>query len=428
MMTGATSSDQRRRLRVLVLSRSYPSDLLPTLGLWVERPTRLLAERCDVQVVSPVPWCPPAPAVGPLRQFVRFRSIPRRETRAGVQIERPRFLAGPGWSLHRFEARAQEHAIRREVDRLHRTNPFDLIHAHMIYPEGAVAHRLSRRYGVPFVVSEHAPWTEQWFASGPVRRQALAAAEAASALLPVSTSARDSMGAFGADGDRVHVVPVGVDGEVFTLGSGARRPDQILYVGWLNYTKGIDILFQAVDLLKRRGKTIQLLLVGGAAYRKTRLQEEELRRLASSLGLGDAVTFLGRLPQDEVARLMAESALLVLPSRAESFGAVLIEALACGTPVVATACGGPEDIVTGEVGRLVATEDPEALADGIATVLARGQYEPELLRAYALDRFSWKKIVGETEAVYEGVVGRVPRREHVGNVRPATPSVRAGGS
>jgi glycosyltransferase involved in cell wall biosynthesis len=394
--------EHERRLRVLVLSRSYPSDVLPMLGLWVERPTQLLAERCDVRVVSAVPWCPPLPAVGPLRQYVRFRRIPRCETRSSIEIERPRFVAGPGRSLYAFEARAQARGMRRSVNRLRATFPFDLIHAHMIYPEGAVAHRLSRRYDVPFIVSEHAPWTDEWFASPTVWREALAAAHAASSLLAVSTSVRETITSYGVDPTKVRVVPVGVDGELFKLGpKSARRSRQILYVGWLNYNKGIDVLLHAIDLLKRRGERVRVLLVGGAAYRNTRLQEEELRRLARSLDLEDSVAFVGRQPQEEVARLMGESALLVLPSRAESFGAVLVEALACGTPVVATRCGGPEDIVRDGLGLLVPLDDPVALADAILEVLERHKScEPESLRRDALRRFSWDRIVDDVHSAY----------------------------
>ena len=398
---------------MLVLSRSYPSDVLPTLGLWVERPTQLLSKRCDVRVVAPSPWFPPLPSIGPLRQFARFRSVPRREVRSGIEIERPRFVAGPGLSLYRFEARAQELGMRRTIERLRSAFPFDLVHAHMIYPEGAVAHRLSRRYGVPFVVSEHAPWTEEWFASSRVRREALDAAGAASSLLAVSASVRETMAAYGVDPDRVTVVPVGVDGDVFPIGSSeARRSDQILYVGWINYVKGVDVLLRAMELLKRRGEPARLVLAGGAAYRPTRLKEEELRRLAISLDLGDRVTFVGHQSHGEVARLMAESAAVVLPSRAESFSAVLIEALACGTPVVATASGGPEEIVRDDVGLLVPPEDPRALADAIVAVLHMPErFPPEELRRYAVSRFGWEAIVPKIEAEYARAAGREPAAE-----------------
>jgi glycosyltransferase involved in cell wall biosynthesis len=396
------------RLRVLMLSRSYPSDVLPTLGLWVERPSVLLKGRCDVRVVSPVPWFPALPNAGPLRQYVRFRAIPRRELRNGVEVFHPRFPAGPGRSLHSYEARAMYAGLRSTVDRIRERFPFDLIHAHMIHPEGAVAHRLSKRYGVPFVVTEHAPWTEQWFARPTVRREALAAARAASSLLAVSSSVRETMASFGVAGERVRVVPIGVDGETFRLGRPEdRRRDQVLYVGWLNYTKGIDVLLRAMTLLNGRPDPARLVLVGEAIYRNTRLQEEELRRLAGTLDLGTRVTFVGRKLHQEVARLMAESAVVVLPSRAESFGATLVEALASGTPVVATACGGPEDIVTDEVGRLVPAENPEALAAAIEAVLGeRRRYAAEELRRYALERFSWDRVVERVYAAYRTAVPR----------------------
>jgi glycosyltransferase involved in cell wall biosynthesis len=91
---------------------------------------------------------------------------------------------------------------------------------------------------------------------------------------------------------------------------------------------------------------------------------------------------------------MAESAVLVLPSQAEPFGAVLVEALAAGTPIVATRSGGPEDIITLDVGLLVPVGDPAALADALTKVLReRARYGPELLRRYALEHFGWPRIV-----------------------------------
>jgi glycosyltransferase involved in cell wall biosynthesis len=393
------------RSRILTLSRSYPSDAFPNLGLWVEQPTVRIAESCDVRVVAPVPYCPPVPNVGSLRRYARFRSVPGRERRYGIEVDRPRFLAGPGHSLYRWEAAAQYAGVRRTVDGIRREFDFDLIHAHFIYPEGAVAHRLSRRYGVPFIVTEHAPWSAEWFALPGVRAEALAAARDASAMVAVSTSVRETIVDYTGDQEQVQVIPVGVDAARFVpRPDGRRRPDQILYVGWLNYNKGVDVLLHAVDELRRHGRPGSLTLVGGSYFRDTQRQESELRRLAASLDLGDRVTFAGRLPQSEVAQLMAESAVVVLPSRAESFGAVLVEALACGTPVVATRCGGPEDIVTPEVGRLIEPGEPAALADAIHTVLSTPtDFPAERLRAYALDRFEWSRIVGELHDLYAEV-------------------------
>src|SRR5262249_62336963 len=129
-----------------------------------------------------------------------------------------------------------------------------------------------------------------------------------------------------------------------------RKGNQILYVGVLNFNKGLDVLLHATQKLVQRQPEARLILLGGFFYRNTRLQAQCIQRLAHDLGLDAHVEFVGMKPPAEVARYMQESALLVLPSRRESFGSVLVEALACGTPVVATRCGGPEDIVNDSVG------------------------------------------------------------------------------
>jgi glycosyltransferase involved in cell wall biosynthesis len=205
----------------------------------------------------------------------------------------------------------------------------------------------------------------------------------------------------------VRVVPVGVDENVFELGPRAgRRRDQVLFVGLINFNKGIDLLLHAMARLVARGTQARLLLAGGAFYRNTRRQSDQIRPLVSTLGLERSVEFLGVQPPNEVARLMRESTVLVLPSRAESFGAVLVEALASGTPVVATRCGGPEDIVTDDVGLLVPSEDPDSLADALANVLRnQDRYVPEALRADALARFSLPEVAARTMDQYLEVLG-----------------------
>jgi glycosyltransferase involved in cell wall biosynthesis len=209
------------------------------------------------------------------------------------------------------------------------------------------------------------------------------------------------------DGPRVDVIPNGVDGDVFTpeASSAGRYPDQIAYVGLINFNKGIDVLLHAMRHVAAQNERARLVLVGGSYYRNTRLQEEQLKAMSRELGLDGRVEFAGRKSPEEVARFMRESAVLVLPSQAETFGAVLFEALASGTPVVATASGGPQEIVTDDVGRLVPIDDAEALADALLDVLAhRDRFEPERLRAHALDRYSWSAIADQYMTMYREVL------------------------
>src|SRR5262249_45038271 len=142
--------------------------------------------------------------------------------------------------------------------------------------------------------------------------------------------------------------------------------------------------------------------------------------IAQQLNIAGHVEFAGKKLPNEVAALMQESALLVLPSRIESFGMVLVEALACGTPVVSTRCGGPEEIVTEEVGALAAPDNPEALAEAIDVVLSRaGNYSPGRLRGYALSNFGIESVGSRLARIYKDAIRPDPQR------KPFEPGVAA---
>jgi glycosyltransferase involved in cell wall biosynthesis len=329
----------------------------------------------------------------------------------GITVHYPRLLTGPRLSLYNLEAKAYYLSVRRLVARLRGEFPFDLIHAYFSYPDGVVAARLARLFGVPVVVTEQVPW-RPWMDDFPqVRRQALSADPDITSYVAVSRSVRDQIAQLTGSSERIRIVPNGVDGSAFSFGEPdeLRDPNQILFVGFINHNKGVDKLLEAMAKLLRRRPDAHLVLVGGSFYRSARRQEQKLHNLAKELGLGDRVRFLGVLPPHEVAGYMRRSALLVLPSRAESFGAVLVEALACGTPVVATRCGGPEDIVSDEVGVLVPVGDSSALAEGLEQILREPQrYRPAQLRAYALERFSWERVAEDTVSIYHEAVNRQP--------------------
>jgi glycosyltransferase involved in cell wall biosynthesis len=295
------------------------------------------------------------------------------------------------------------------VKRLHQTFAFDLIHAHFTYPDGVVAIRLGEKFGVPVIITEHAPWLP-WMADYPkVRRSAVAAFEQCAFQITVSRYVQDTIVHFTGESEKLRVIPVGVDSSIFFNHPGDEVPDpnQILFVGIMRYIKGVDVLFEAMRTLIERRPSLRLVLAGGGYYRDYRLHEKKLRSMARECQIGDHVRFVGMKSPREVAKLMRQSSLLVLPSRAESFGAVLVEALACGRPVVATRCGGPEDIVNERVGILVPKEDVSALVEGIERVLTnRAKYKPANLNRYAIDNFAWDKIARITHDLYLDALDR----------------------
>jgi len=186
-----------------------------------------------------------------------------------------------------------------------------------------------------------------------------------------------------AHSSRIATIPCGVDTDLFTPGDRAearRRLDLdgrpvLLWVGRIAPIKGLDTLLDAVARLSESGQDMRLLVVGGDADERTSGHETSLRQRIERLGLGDSVRFLGPQPQGVLPLYYAASDVTVLPSYYESFGMVALEAMACGSPVIASRVGGLVTTVRdGVTGFLVPDGDVEALAERIETLVA----DPEL--------------------------------------------------
>jgi teichuronic acid biosynthesis glycosyltransferase TuaC len=397
-------SAQRDRLRVLVLSRAYPNNVIELQGLWVQRLVRQSAQFCEPKVVSPVTYCPPLPGIP--ENYSRFRRVERRRWDGPVEVFHPRFVLGPGQTTYTTEWLLYYAGVHKTIRHLRRNFSFDLIHAHFTYPDGVVAAHLGRHYKVPVVITEHAPWGGPWMKqwSG-VRERAIWAARQSACHIAVSRSVRSTIESFAGKLENLVVIPCGVDGSEFSLPANrnGRVPDQIVFVGAVRPVKGVDVLLEAMRVLAARGRRLKLVLIGEAFFGAYRQEELRLKQMVSELKLADCVRFAGKQLLPELARSMGQSAALVLPSRAESLGMVLVEALACGTPVVATRCGGPEDIVNDRVGVLVPPEDPAALAEGIEHVLDH-HYDPAILRAHALENFGLESVGQRLSEVYQDAV------------------------
>jgi glycosyltransferase involved in cell wall biosynthesis len=403
------------RMRILCLARNYPNNELQRLGLWTEQLVRSCSDFCETKVIAPVPYCPPLPV---FPTYARFRRIKPHEWAGGIEVFHPRFLVGPGYWLHPTESFMYYLGVVRLVERLRRGFPFDLIHANFVFPDGWVAARLGRRFGVPVIISEQAFWRPWMDHYATVRRQAVWAARESMFVVAVSRALRDSIAHFTGESEKLKVIPNVVDGSIFAPAQNGRRSaeDRILFVGIMRLVKGVDVLLKAMRILVDRGRDVKLAIVGESFYENYRRDLQLFERLMKDLQLESRVQFLGPKSPTEVAAEMQASALVVLPSRRETFGVVLAEALACGTPVVATRCGGPEDIVNDQVGVLVPPEDSEALARGIEHVLDnRASYDPAKLRAYSLEKFGAETVGRSLAALYREALKRFQDRRRVGS-------------
>ncbi len=208
--------------------------------------------------------------------------------------------------------------------------------------------------------------------------------------------------AFALRDEQITTIHDGVDTAVFRPLELARRPNSLLYVGNSDdRNKGARYLLEAAGMLRDRAVDFHLAFVD-------RRNAELAPRMVSELGLGDRVTFTGRLSTDELVRAYNEAQVMVSPSLYEGFGLPAAEAQGCGTPVVATTAGAfPEVIADDETGILVPPADARALADAIQRLLSDPARRTAMGVAGARrieDHFSWRACAAHTAGLYEEVL------------------------
>ncbi len=276
----------------------------------------------------------------------------------------------------------------------------DIIHAHSVRWAGIASMHAAARFNVPFVITEHStifrnpiPAWESALYEKPFQK--------ADALLAVSSKLRDSIIPFVPKSRTILVVPNVVDTDLFTTAprQGSESQPRVLCLCNLIKRKGVDVLLRAFREVVNQVPEATLEVGGDGPERS------DLESLTRSLGILGNVRFLGKLDQTQVVDAMHRADLFVLPSYYETFGVVLIEAMATGLPVIATACGGPEGFITPEVGELVPPGDLSALAAAILKRIgAVAAAESVRIRNYALSHFGHVAIASRLLDIYRNVL------------------------
>jgi glycosyltransferase involved in cell wall biosynthesis len=296
-------------------------------------------------------------------------------------------------------------SLRRCLERVLRDRfRFDVIDAHYFYPDGVAAVMLGRRLDKPVVITARGTDINLISRYRLPRRWIRWAANRAAGIVAVSEALRARLIALGIEASRIEVLQNGVDLELFAPGdrAAARRAlgldadgAVVLSVGQLIPQKGFELVIRAMARLPEA----TLAIVGEGP------DAAALKRLAERTGSGGRVRFLGVMPQEGLAAAYDAADVLVLASAREGYPNVLLEALACGTPVVATAVGGVPEIVRDSVaGRLVEKRSPEALAGAIRDLLADPPARAAT-RAYA-ERFAWGPTTAGQLRLFKSVLDR----------------------
>ncbi|HQT26490.1 MAG TPA: glycosyltransferase family 4 protein [Burkholderiales bacterium] len=390
------------RIRTLVFSTLYPNAVKPGHGIFVETRLRHLLSSGEIEakVVAPVPWFPLAGER--FGKYAAYAKVPKRENRDNINIFHPRYPVLPkiGMSLAPISMAAACMPILSQLIKSGRD--FDLIDAHYFYPDGVAAAFLGRQLGKPVVITARGTDVNLIPEYRIPRKMILWAASQAAGIITVSTALKERLVEIGVDPAKITVLRNGVDLERFSpMEKAAQRAELnlpsplLLSVGNLVESKGHDLAIRSLSLMPDK----HLAIVGEGP------EKENLQLLARSTGVKGRVEFLGSLPQKELPRYYSAADALVLASSREGWANVLLEAMACGTPVIASRVGGnPEVVASDEAGVLMDERTPEGIAEA-AGRLFLNYPEAGATRRYA-EQFSWHDTTTGQLKLFSKILGR----------------------
>jgi teichuronic acid biosynthesis glycosyltransferase TuaC len=389
-----------RRLRLLIYTTLFPNSRQQLAGHFVLERMRHLVPFADMTVIAPVPYFP---RIRINQRWFDYAGIPHTETYAGFKMGHPRYVVVPriGMATHGFSMFMG--SLPQVWQRL-RTTDFDLIDAHYVYPDGLAAILLGRFFGKPVVISARGSDINLFprFASiRPMVRQVLKRADA---VIAVSQPLMDLMVQLGCPADKVTVIENGVDSAKFKpesrpemrqrLGLPLDRPI-VLSVGHLIELKGFHIVIEAISRLKRRRPDILFVIVGEGTYRSS------LQKQIQELHLEDNVILAGARAHNELSSWYNAADLFCLASSSEGWPNVVLEAMACGLPVIATRVGSLPEVLSSGLG-MVVDRDAQAFERALEKALQfRWDHTSIVQKARAHE---WARVGERLLAVYRSVL------------------------
>ncbi len=380
---------------------------MPTHGIFVANRLDAFRQKYDaeVKVIAPVPWFPFREEV--FGAYGRWARAPKKEWQNGVEVFHPRYFVPPKMAM-RFAPKALTNCLRQSVSQLIDDGwDFDLIDAHYFYPDGVAAACIAREFDKRLVITARGTDVNLLPDFAGLGRAILNAANRADAIVTVAAALKDALVRIGAQGEKITVLRNGVDLELFqqTDRETARRAlglDGLVIasVGHLIERKGHDLAIKALADLPDSS----LLIVGEGPERAS------LARLVKDCGVGERVKFLGHVPHEELPDIYSAADVLVLASSREGWPNVLLEAMACGTPCVASDVWGSGEVIRSrDAGHLLSERSASAIADSVAS-LAKKLPERTSVRAYA-ERHSWNETAEGMAAIFNDLLAKHRARE-----------------
>lgn len=272
----------------------------------------------------------------------------------------------------------------------------DIIHAQVSFPAGFIAEKLSKKFGIPYVITEHmGPFPFPFYAEGnKLNRRLQEAFREADRVIAVSGFLKEEMFKYGIAVDEI--IPDFIDDDFFSPGIRTVSDEFVLFsLGRITKAKGIDTLIKAFASALQDQPDMVLKIGGIAADMHIMIE------LAKNLGIDSKIEWLGELDMADVRANLRQCDAFVCASTYETFGVSVSEALCCGRAVVSTRCGGPEDMVDDQNGILVPIGDVSAMADAIRRIHKDNQkFDPTEIRMQHLKKFGQKAVTARVRGLY----------------------------
>ena len=399
-----TSNEQP--LRVLLISALFPHAGEPTLGIFVRNRLEHLITDQNVQatVIAPVPWFPFKGKF--FGAYGRAAAADKTTTWNGVEIYHPRYVVIPKVGML-LTPKFLTNSILSVVGKLRASGAeFDIIDAHYLYPDAVAVAEVARECDLPFVATARGSDVTQIALLDKPRAMILRATKAAAHLITVSRSLKIKLSDMGVPTEKITSIRNGIDIDKFqpdtsvaktlrkTWVGGKDRP-VILFAGWLIPRKRVDIVMGALALLPGYRDVI----VGDGPLR------QELEAKAKQLGISERVTFAGQKTPEEMPNYFGAADVMCLPSEREGWANVMLEALACGAPVVSRAVDGAVELLQETpYGELVEGSEPAGYAEAIAKLVDRG-FSRQEVRNFAAG-YGWEPTSAAQVSVFKNAMAQ----------------------
>jgi teichuronic acid biosynthesis glycosyltransferase TuaC len=400
-------------INVLLLSSLYPNEVNPHLGIFIHNQVRHLTKAgCHVKVMSPVPL---APKILQFRsKWKNYREIPESALIDGIKVYYPAYIRPPGAFFHALSCYTMYGSINKMVR--HITGEFrpDILHAHRATPEGFVGQLIAKKYAIPLVCSLRGgdinvfPYRDRLTMS--LTRRVLSNGHR---VISVSGSLKAAAESISATLKPIRVIYNGCTTNDFYFDEGRRQRHRatlgisgeakvLIFVGNLIKTKGVFELLKSFAKLASSHQNLYLIMVG------TGSEQKKIENFIASATLEKRIFMTGGVPHGKVSGWLNAADIFVLPTYSEGLPNALLEAIACGLPVVATRAGGiPEVVEDGKSGILINPRDCDSLSAAIKYLLdneAAADTMGIAGKQYVETNFSWERNAQETIKIYKEIL------------------------